>query len=80
LVLIIAKDTGCTFSQGLLPDTYLARMDLKPAGQVGGCLFALERFQGFSLSLPNGYPGFIMMGCVSFGSVSCPAPPVLSLF
>jgi hypothetical protein len=41
LVLVIAKDTDGTFSQGFLPDTYLARVNLKPAGQFGCCLLTL---------------------------------------
>jgi len=50
VVVVTAKDAGCTFRQRLFPSPYLAGMDLKPASQFSRCLFTFERFQG--------YPGF----------------------
>jgi len=50
VVLVITKNTGGTFSQRLLPGTYLAGVNLKSIGQFGYRLFSFERFQG--------YPGF----------------------
>jgi hypothetical protein len=44
LVMVTTEDAGCTFSQCLLPATYLAGVNFKPAGQFGCCVLAFERF------------------------------------
>jgi hypothetical protein len=45
--MVITENASGTFRQCLLPCTYLAGVNLKPASQFGCCVLAFERFQGY---------------------------------